>query len=154
MSGYVRLTLGRDKYLIPQHEVVAFEPVVDIDKAEADDNSIGVISYENVHLPVYHFTSDLRLSGTTDESRRICICLRHEDIQFGMLCDEVDNVMESDFSMFNLPECMKTETCPVIKLAVSGNKVLNVIDTKSLAKLLPDNGLLEDALLDDLTTGQ
>ena len=127
MSGYVRLTLGRSKYLIPQEDVVAFEPVVDIDKSGTDENSIGVIAFENDSLPVYEFTSDLELSGTISETRRICVCLRHGDIQFAILGDEVDTVQSTDFSIFTIPGCMQTGNSPVRNLAVSGNKVINVI---------------------------
>ena len=137
MSGYMRLTLGKTKYLIPQGEVIGLEPAIDVDLSGLDDGSIGAISYENLKLPVYCFTQNLELTRTLPESRRICVCLRHGDIQFGLLCDEVDNAQDLNFATFMVPECMKTENCPVEKLAVYGNKVINIVNTESIARVLP-----------------
>lgn len=154
MPGYLRLTLGRDKYLIPQGEVIALEPAVDIDLSETDDESIGVISYKNKRLPVYNFTQNFEVSQTFPESRRICVCLHQEDIQFGILCDEVDTVQDLDFTIAMIPECMQTESCPVHNLAVYGNKVMNIISTESISRLLTSSGLPDAGLLDGLKTGQ
>lgn len=154
MSGYVRLKLGRDKYLIPQGEVVAFEPAIDIDQVSMDDGSIGRIAYKNKQLPVYSFTSALELVQTLPESRRICVCLRHGDIQFGILCDEIDNVQDLDFTLFPIPECMQTDSCPVENLAVYGNKIISIISTESISRLLPSSVSLDTELLDNVTFDQ
>ena len=116
---------------------MGLEPAVDVDLSRTDDRSIGVILYENRQLPVYCFTQDLELTRTLPESRRICVCLRHGNFQFGLLCDEVDNTQDLNFATFMVPECMKTENCPVEKLAVYGNKVINIVSAESIMRVLP-----------------
>lgn len=135
----MRLTLGKEKYLIPQGEVIALEPAIDIDRSGSFDGNIGVVPYENKRLPVYSLTNDLELSQTLPESRRICLCLSHDGIGFGILCDDVDNLQDVNFTVVSIPECMRTENCPVDNLAVYGNKVMNIISAESVLKLLPSS---------------
>ena len=130
--------MGKEKYLIPQGEVIALEPAMDIDRSGSFEGSIGVIAYEDKLLPVYSLTNNLGLSGELPESARICICLHHEDAEFGIVCDEVDSLQDLNFTVVAIPECMRSDNCPVDNLAVYGSKVVNIISSESLLKLLPD----------------
>ena len=154
MSGFVQLTLGREKFLIRQEEVVALEPAMDVHKSISSEGWTGTISRDGNDYPVYNLTSNLELSNTPPDSRGICVCLSYENIQFGIICDEVDNMTTSDFTYFMVPDCMQTESCPVKNLAVSGNKVTGIISLEAIFRFLPVYASTEPDLLDSVTSGQ
>ena len=136
LHGFIQLNLGKMKVLIPQDEVQSLESTLDISVEKKDMNSIGNIINNGVTHNVFNFDDKLNVIQSMSESRRICVCLQNNDVAYGVTCDAVNKIASQEVKLVELPECMKNEYCPVLYLGIYKNRVLNVVNTSTLNKVI------------------
>lgn len=142
---YLTISLDSLRLIIPQTQVYALEPVLDV--SYKDDN-IGYIQIDDVICPVYTLSEELTPLVTIPEQRRICVLL-HTDItmesalqedlyylpanMFGLLCDQVVLDEWTDkIEIFPLPACMRTIATKLIGLMLKDNEILGITSAKEL----------------------
>lgn len=116
--------------LVPQHDLHAIEPVLDVDTDAPTGMAAGGIRLRSGDWPVFCPSDDLEpLAGLLPE-RRICAMLAHDSGLFGVVCRGVASVSARSVRLFPMPRCMVST--PLRELALHGERVVCVTDATRL----------------------
>ena len=127
---YAVLTMDNLDLLIPQHQVHALEPGVDVRRSEGEE--VGWIAVAGSPSPVYCLSEDLRPLREVPAGRRICVLLDLGPRLFGVLCDQVVMLDRAGIEVLPLPACMRTPGTPLQGLVLQGERVLCVTSAQDL----------------------
>lgn len=130
-TRYVILTMGALRLLIPQNQVYALEPSIDVLHQAGED--VGWIDVAGGRWPVCCLSQDLSPVREIPTGRSICVLLHMDGGLFGVLCDQV--VMlghQTAVDWLPVPECMRTPTMRLRGLVLDGEQVLCVVSAQDL----------------------
>jgi len=132
-TRFVVLVLEEIALVLPQHEIKALEPALDVkasilQTADANQASVaGELALAEGTCPVYAFDADLRCLSTIPSPHRICAILHkgqqnhHE--QYAVSCVEVRLIARSKLALHEIPRLLKQKS-PVKSLIVSDGQLL------------------------------
>lgn len=129
-SYYAVLCIGEVYLLLPQNQVRTLEPAFDIQYAQ--EESIGWITVEGTSSPVYCLSKNIEPIREVPDDLHICALLNVEEGFYGILCNQVGMLKQSEIQVMSLPECMCTPTIPFNGLVLHDNKVLCVTSADEL----------------------
>ena len=140
---YAMMRFDGRKLLLPQSEVWALEPAVDVDTTTRSPHGVGWISHQGDWWPVYCLTRDLAVLAELPEARRICALLKKREGYLGMVCDDLITVQGESLQFYPVPVCMRSSSSPIQNLAILGKDVGLVSTTAHLGAFIGD-GLAHD----------
>jgi hypothetical protein len=133
---YARLGLDDQGILLPQNDISALEPALDIEMDEKSSIATGQIEFNRQRWPVYALTSNLNVSREIPARRRICVIVNKSGGYFGLVCDHFDTLEARDVKFQPLPACMLTPRTPIDALAIHDGRVELVCRGDRLALFL------------------
>ena len=134
---YALLDLGDLRLLIPQPEIRALEPTLDVEPALEPGGSVaGWIPFLGERWPVYCLSGQLEPLGTIPDSRRVCVLVRAGEYRLGLACDSVAPVVDSEVQGAPLPACMEIGRRAIDRLALYRGRVIPIIGAAMLAGYL------------------
>lgn len=131
-GDFVCLELEGAGWLIPQADVHALEPVIDMLPAAGESGAVGRFEQAETEWPVYALSPDFEWLPTRPESRRIAVLMRHRQRAFGVLCERVAMAERSRLTLHPVPPCMDRQPSPLLGLALRDGEVLCVSSAKAL----------------------
>lgn len=135
-GDFVHLGLDGAGWLIPQVDVHALEPVIDMLPAAGKPGAVGRFEQAETEWPVYALSPDFELLATRPEPRRIAVLMRHRQRAFGVLCERVAVAERSRLTLHPVPPCMDRQPSPLLGLALWDGEVLCVSSAKALERWL------------------
>ena len=135
-QGYMQLSIGKVSLLLPLEQVVSLETVLDIEWNDSESGFLGQIQLGGTGRPVYNLGEDLQFVAELAEERKVCVCLGKDENGFGIVCDQVNTLGNSEVKLVDLPSCMATENTPVNALAIKDKQVMSVTNTDAIKKLI------------------
>ncbi len=130
IGRYAVLTMDERALLIPQHQLHALEPAIDVQRSEAED--AGWIAVAGVNWPVYCLSEDLRPIREAPVDRHICVLLESGAGLLGVLSDQVVLLEQMELEILPLPRCMRTAGTPLQGLVLHAERVLCVTSANNL----------------------
>ena len=123
--------MGALRLLLPQNQVYALEPGLDVVHAAGED--LGWIEVADGRWPVCCLSEDLQPVRQIPPGRNICALLHTDAGPFGVLCDQV--VMlghQAEVDLLPVPACMRTTAMRLRGLVLDGEHVLCVASAPDL----------------------
>ena len=133
---YAFLRLDDQGILLPQGDISALEPVLDIEIDEKPPAAAGQIEFNRQRWPVYALTGNLTVAREIPAHRRICVVVNKSGGHFGLLCDRFDTLQARDVTFQPMPACMLTPRTPIDALAIHEGRVELVCRGDGLAVFL------------------
>jgi len=122
---FVVLGLEGCALAIPQNEVRALEPVLDVRPlTKPAPNAAGFLSLDGRQCLVYALDSDFKCLATIPSQHRICAILSHRDESYALACVEVRMLPRSALATHEIPRALANQKSPVRALVVSNNQLL------------------------------
>lgn len=129
--SHVVLIMGTLKLVIPQPQVYALEPAIDV--VYSDENTVGMVTVDDADWPVYCLSEELGLLQKIPKERRICTILYAKGGLFGLLCDQVILAdWLNDALIIPLPICTRTVQTRLQGLMLHGEEVLCMVSAQEL----------------------
>ena len=152
--GFLQINIGKSRLLVPQAEVRSLESTLDMHTEKEDQSSVGSVFNNGVLIAVFNFDDKFNLDQSVPDSRRICVCLQDNDIEFSIICDAVSSIKQEEINLVDLPSCMKTTYCPALFLGIYRNSVFSVVSTWTLHNLITkmSNNGISGKQLDKVST--
>ncbi|MEE9552316.1 MAG: hypothetical protein V3V89_04650 [Gammaproteobacteria bacterium] len=139
IHNFAALDLVHIKLLLPQSEIKTLEPGFDVKDLDGKKESEKSITLDGKQLPVYCFGPDLLIIQTIPDEYRVCAIVNSEKYCFGILCNQVITIEQSQLKFFSMPGCMHTVHSPLLALAQYEGQVICVSSTVYLAKYIHKN---------------
>lgn len=133
---YAMLTMDNLGLLIPQHQVHAVEPGLDVQRSAGD--AVGWIAVAGAHSLVYCLSGDLKPIREVPTGRHICVLLDSGTGLFGVLCNQVAMLEQAVIEVLPLPECMSAPNTPLQGLVLRDERVLCVTSAQDLLGCVGD----------------
>ena len=127
---YTVLSIGQLDLLIPQHQVHALEPAIDVQRSNGE--ATGWITIAGARANVYCLSENLLPMQEVPTDRHICVLLDIGCGLFGILCDQVIMFEQTELDIKPLPECMCVQDTPILGLVLHDEKVLCVSSAEDL----------------------
>ena len=136
---YAVLTMDGLGLLIPQHQVHALEPGVDVQRSQGD--GADWIAVGGAPSPVYCLSADLKPIREVPAGRHICVLLDIGPRLFGVLCDQVVMLDQAGLDIPPLQGCMRTPGTPLHGLVLQGEQVMCVTSADDLLACMGQQGV-------------
>lgn len=134
ISSLVVMQIDDQRLLLPQHEVVSLEAVMDIQREHARFPVAGLITLAGQAWPVYCLQgSSLAISLDLPPQRRICVLLHDGHYGLAVVCDQIEMLVRPPRARYPLPPCMAKPNSLIEWLAVHEETVSCVTTTARLA---------------------
>ena len=134
---YALLDLGDLRLLIPQPEIRALEPTLDVEPApDPGGSAAGWIPFEGERWPVYCLSRQLEPLARIPDSRRVCVLVGAGEHRFGLACDSVAPVAGTDVQSAPLPVCMASGYGAIDRLGLYQGGVVLIVGAAMLAGYL------------------
>jgi hypothetical protein len=133
---YAFLRFDDQGILLPQSDICALEPVLDIEIDEKPPTAAGQIEFNRQRWPVYALTGNLTVSREIPARRRICVVVNKSGGHFGLVCDRFDTLQARDVTFQPMPACMLAPHTPIDALAIHDGRVELVCRGDGLAVFL------------------
>lgn len=117
--------------LLPQHEVRAIEPVLDVNGAAAQGAVAGEIRLRGGTWPVLCPSDDLQPLAQLPAQRRIVAMLYTGERLFGLVCRNVASVLAQEVTRVALPDCMRSGEM-VTELGIHAARIVCLTDAARL----------------------
>ncbi|MGZ8218964.1 hypothetical protein [Methylomagnum sp.] len=134
-GDFVCLDLGGTHWLIPQGDIHALEPVIDMAPA-GKSGAVGRFDQAGAEWPVYALSPDFELLPARPEPQRVAVLMRHRQRAFGVLCERVWVAERSRLTLHPVPPCMDRQPSPLLGLALWDGEVLCVSSAHALERWL------------------
>lgn len=105
-------------FLIAQDEVVIYEAVPELDRANRPRYALGTFSYNDQETPVYCLSDDLEFLDQIPENRQTCLLIHKDHRAIGLICSELKELDYIMFAKQGMPECMQSSNTPINELCV------------------------------------
>jgi len=138
--------------LLPQQDIHTVEPVLDLEPATSEGVQVGWISRDQERWPVYCLSADLEPMRELPIERRVCVILDHDELGFGLACEQMTTLQQAHLSFFAVPECMRMPGSPLRALARHDEGVLCVTTAADLAGFLAHRDYLPTVSQEGLTS--
>jgi hypothetical protein len=122
-----KLLFDNVEIIIPQDEVVSIESIHELNPADSGKRFIGEIFKQNFTVPVYCLSDSMELLACVSEVRSKCVVIRHGDVDFSLLCQDIQNVVLYDMRLQKVPRCMTGRNMPVTHLCLY-KEVVNLLN--------------------------
>ena len=137
-ENFIQFNLDKTDFLLASEQILSIEAATDINWKDTDKFLCGEIVINGLNIPVFNFDENLAMDNAVDPKRKICLCLRSEAYLYGLPCEQVNTVNTHELKIVELPLCTKTQNTPVINLAIKEQKIINMIDTNSIGRLIDE----------------
>ncbi|MFW2374449.1 MAG: hypothetical protein ACN4GM_15085 [Gammaproteobacteria bacterium] len=136
------LSIGSLSLAIPQTDIVSVDVVADVKPNDTDNTLVAAsLHRQDGQWPVYAFSDTLKPMPNLAESCRFCVCIKRDDIFYALACDSVGvSLLDSDTPTEEIPEMMKSETTPVVKLMHYQQDIALIVDAFSMNHYLETLG--------------
>lgn len=141
VRDFVKLTLGKTRFLLPDREVLSIEPILNIDLTHEDNDDFNFITMNDKKISVYAFDEDLQLVSAKDYRHQFCVFLDDGQDRIGILCDDAGKVTLDDIKLHELPDCMLSTDTAIQNIAVSNNNLYCVSNFTNLLQLIKNSSL-------------
>jgi hypothetical protein len=138
VPDFVRLALGKTRLLLPGKELMAIEPMQNINQKSKGD--LNYVTMKGVKVPVYAFGEDLQLVSVKDSRHQFCVFLDDSQDRIGIFCDDAGKVTLDDLILNELPDCMHSTVTVIQNIAVSKNNLYCVSNLTNLLQLVRPPG--------------
>lgn len=113
-----KLLFDNVEVIIPQQEVVSIESIHELKAVGKDKKYVGRIDREQVKVPVYSFSDEMKILPGVSETRSKCVVIRHDEGDFSLLCRDIQNAVLSDMRLQEVPLCMHNGEMPLTHLCL------------------------------------
>lgn len=128
------------KLLIPQTDIYSLEPVADILPASSNHlNSVGECNQGGRVWPVYALSTDLNVLNARPETSRIIILMKNVQLEYGLLCEQVDTIKRSEISIHPVPVAVQGKNSPILAIAIQGTQVRYISSASALSHCMDDS---------------
>jgi hypothetical protein len=137
VERFVVLQLESISLIVSQAEIVALEPVLDVQSASPSDASIYVEQIETPHVnaagylllssgpcAVFSLDTDLQCLAGIPATHRICAVMRNRQESYALSCVAVSLLSKTEVSFHATPRAMLNVRSPVMQLLVNDGKLL------------------------------
>ena len=140
---YALIELENVALLLPQQDLRAIEPVLDVDTRAPVGRAAGEIRLRTGTWPVYCPSDDLEPLAQMLSARRICAMLEFEQGLFGLVCVNVASVMAAQVKRFPVPVCMPASCGVLRELGLYDSRIVCLTSAARLHAGFSDSGLDE-----------
>ena len=102
--------------LLPQGDIRTLESSTDINLVAPALHSVGWVSYQQKHWPVYCLSEELALLDVIPPERRACAMLNMGAGYIGIMCDDMVVLKNYTAQRYELPIAMKAANTPILYL--------------------------------------
>lgn len=137
--------LDGKSYYLPQVDLITFENIHNLQKADKSDSSVASITIGSNSIPVYCLSKDFELLDYIPDERKVCFISGRGDRRFGILCDKIHKLSYTEIKFESVPACMDTQSSPLSALflyrsEIGGIQIGMLLRSQSLLSFL-DNSL-------------
>jgi hypothetical protein len=134
---FALLSFAGLQLLIPQNDIYALEPTIDITPSITDNGSVGELKQGVQVWSLYALSSDLTLLTNRPDGYRIVILMKNVQPAFGLLCEQVNTIDRSQIRIHPMPPAMDCKDSPLLALALTGEEVHAISSASALSCLFP-----------------
>lgn len=133
----VVLSLDGIALALPQHEIAALEPILDVQSlANRKAKAAGSLTIGERPCPVYALGSELNCLPKIPQSYRVCAILNNDSSRgreaFALACIEIRFVPRAAVATHELPRAMVKQKTPIKSLLVHGEQLLFATNVNAL----------------------
>ena len=130
---FVVLQLEEFALIVTQAEVVALEPVLDVQvntgltketTPASLENASGYLTLASGDCPVFALNTELQCLAYVPEPHRICAVMRNRQQTYALSCVAVELLSRSDIAFHSTPRSMLNTRSPIVQLMVHAGKLL------------------------------
>lgn len=134
---FANLVFGGLQLLIPQSDIYALEPRIDMLPSVTAIGSVGQLKQGANVWSLYALSADLTLLSHFPDTYRIAILMKNVQPLYGLLCEQVQTIARSELTIHPLPAVMTCENSPLLALAVYGDEVRYISSAITLSRFFP-----------------
>ena len=132
-QSFAMLTLDGSSLLVPQSQVLALEPVMDLRRASTGQDMVGTLRFQGRSAPIFRLNDALEKQQDLDAEHRFCVILDCRGTYFGLLCRQMQPVHRDQLKLSPIPECMRQADMVFRALAILDGAVLKLTNSLALA---------------------
>jgi hypothetical protein len=134
---FVALQLEQNSLIVVQSEVIALEPVLDVQPMNAADipnhaNASGFLPLNSGACPVFTLDANLQSQHCIPTTHRICAVMRNAQHEYAVSCVAVSLLARSEINLYPTPRIMLNSRSPILQLMVHDGKLLLGTSSSSL----------------------
>ena len=133
---FTALKIDHARLLLPQEQISATGAASNMQPTtSAYQNAVGLIEQAGSDWPIYCLDSNFAFIANPPEQRQYCVLMSAAQKQFGILCDQIHTIAQSELTINPVPQCMRTEQLVLCGLGIYEDTVAYISSAEQLARL-------------------